>query len=187
MIPNPVYVNDEKFGVFEEIAYVGIEVFQAKPGSIYDNILLTDDLAYAEQKLRENFLQYRDEEFSMYRRVQQDKAAEEELRKLREKENQQVTDEELYTGKGESGSEISSSTTIDEDTKDFVFPTDDVTDPPTAADFEFPFDVEHNKYFLEKQKMNARKSSAGGRRNWREHRLEKQHGQELPEDREFSE
>jgi calreticulin len=186
MIPNPLYLRDEKFGVFEDIAYVGIEVFQSKPGSIYDNILLTDDLAYAEQKLRENFLQYREDEFTMYKRVQQDKAAEEELRKLRERENAALTDEEFYTSAGGTA-EDSSSTTVVEPDEAFVFPSEDVTDPPSAADFEFPFDVKHNKYFLEREKMGIRKSSSGSRRNWKEHRDRKQQENEMPEGRLFSE
>jgi calreticulin len=185
MVPNPVYVRDESFGVFEDIAFVGIEVFQSKPGAIYDNILLTDDVALAEGRLRENFLNYREEEFTMYKRVQQDKAAEEELKKLRERENAALTDEDFYTSAGGT-EEDSSSTTIVEPDDAFVFPSEDVTDPPSAADFEFPFDVKHNKYFLQREKIGLRKGSSASRRHWQEHRGRKQHEMELPEHRRFS-
>jgi calreticulin len=182
LIPNPSFVIDKEFGVFEDLSYVGIEVFQAKPGSIYDNILVTDDLEYAEKQLRDNFLQWRDEEFAMYKRVQQDKQAEEELKKLREKENQQLTEEDFYTSHEGNEEEDSSSTTVEEQDDNFAFPSDDVSDAPTAADFEFPYDVGRNKYFLEKEKFDVRRSSAQGRAKWRQHRESKRQARELRED-----
>lgn len=181
MIPNPSYMRDDGFGVFDDIACVGIEVFQVQPGTIFDNILVTDDIEYAEKQLRENFLQYRDDEFAMYKRMLQDKAAEEELRRLREKEEKELTDEEFYTSSG-SSEEVLSSTTEDEDESNFVFPSDEISDPPTTADFEFPYDVDHNRYFLEKKKMEMRISSSSQRQKWKEHRREKRRETENPED-----
>jgi len=41
-IPNPDYQSDDSLYVFDSIKYVGIEIWQVKSGSIYDNILVTD-------------------------------------------------------------------------------------------------------------------------------------------------
>ena len=184
MIPNPAYFKDNGFGVFEDIAYVGIEVFQVKPGSIFDNILVTDDLAYAEKQLRENFLQYRDDEVAMYKRVLQDKAAEEELKRLRMREQDEITDDEFYLSSKSTDS--STETAESEPQSNFVFPSDEISDPPTAADFEFPYNIEHNKYFLEKKKMALRISSSKQREKWKEHRHQKRKENEVPEDKSIS-
>lgn len=48
-IRNPRFVDDPELYKFDEICAVGIEVFQAKSGSIFDNILITDDIDYAEK------------------------------------------------------------------------------------------------------------------------------------------
>jgi hypothetical protein len=68
-----------------------------------------------------------------------------------------------------------------------VFPSEDVTDPPSAADFEFPFDVKHNRYFLQMEKISLRKGSAGARNQWKIHREQKQQAMEMSEGRMFSE
>jgi len=180
LIPNPSYLKDDGFGVFEDISYLGIEVYQTKAGSIFDNFLVTDDLKYAENTLREVFLQYREEEFSMYKKVLQDKAAEEELKRLREKESQEMTDEEFYSSSYSSGE--SSETTDQEATENFVFPSAEMTDPPTAQDFEFPYNLDHNKYFINKKKQSVRKSSSRLRGEWAKSREEKKMGMEWSED-----
>lgn len=180
MIPNPGNLRDEGFGVFEDIGYVGLEVFHVKPGAIFDNILITDDVEYAETRLRENFLQWRDDEFTMYKRVLQDKAAEEELQRLRLREQDDLTDEEFYTG-GRSNGESTATTSEDEDESNFVFPSDEISDPPTAADFEFPYNIEHNRYFSERRRLSRRASSASRRQKWKEERRDKRHDREMPE------
>jgi len=46
-IDNPDYVNDPNIGIFESNKFIGIEIWQVKSGSIFDNFLVTDDLATA--------------------------------------------------------------------------------------------------------------------------------------------
>jgi calreticulin len=186
LIPNPVHLADPGFAAWDDLLYVAVEVFQVKPGSIFDNILVTDDIEYAEKQLRENFLQYRDDEFAMYKRVQQDKQAEEELKKLRDRDGQVRTEDDVYTHGSKSESEESSSTTVDEPDQNFNFPSDDVSDAPTAADFEFPYDVSHNRYFLERQKGATWIASSQTRAKWREHREQKRHSRELAEHEQLS-
>jgi len=42
-IDNPDYVADDKLYLQKDLSYVGIDVWQVKSGTIFDNVLLTDD------------------------------------------------------------------------------------------------------------------------------------------------
>merc|ERR1711861_77946 len=46
-IANPKYVDDNTIGQYDSFAFVGIDVWQVKSGTIFDNILITDDVATA--------------------------------------------------------------------------------------------------------------------------------------------
>jgi len=48
-IANPDYAADDSIGKFESNKYVGIEIWQVKAGSIFDNFLVTDSIATAEE------------------------------------------------------------------------------------------------------------------------------------------
>jgi len=48
MIDNPAFKADPNLYAFDSFKYVGIEIWQVKSGSIYDNILVTDSVAEAE-------------------------------------------------------------------------------------------------------------------------------------------
>ncbi|KAH0787491.1 Calreticulin family protein [Histomonas meleagridis] len=183
MIKNPSHIEDKGFGVFDDLSYFGIEVYQKTPGSIFDNLLVTDDLKYAEEKLTENFLRYKDLESSMYKRVLQDRAAEKELKKLRERERQMLTEDEFYTQNSQE-SETTSSIDYSESETDenFDFPSSEITDPPKASDFKFPYDVDYNPYFIAKKKNQIRKSSFSEREKWRAHREMKRKESEVPEE-----
>lgn len=47
MIANPEYKDDDTLYSYDSFAYVGIDVWQVKSGTIFDNILITDDAAVA--------------------------------------------------------------------------------------------------------------------------------------------
>jgi calreticulin len=49
MVPNPDFKEDNTLYLYEDNGAVGIEVWQVKSGSIFDNILITDDVAAAER------------------------------------------------------------------------------------------------------------------------------------------
>ena len=48
-IPNPDYVADDQIYLYEDNAFVGFDLWQVKSGSIFDNIIITDDLSEAEE------------------------------------------------------------------------------------------------------------------------------------------
>ncbi|KAI8032297.1 Calreticulin-3 [Camellia lanceoleosa] len=54
-IDNPEFEDDPDLYVLKPIQYVGIEVWQVKGGSVYDNVLICDDPAYAKQAVEEVF------------------------------------------------------------------------------------------------------------------------------------
>jgi len=54
-IPNPKYVPDSNLYAFDSFKFVGIEIWQVKAGSIYDNFLVTDDVDLAKSEA-ENIL-----------------------------------------------------------------------------------------------------------------------------------
>jgi len=48
-IPNPDYAVDDQIYAFDSNKYVGIEIWQVKSGTIFDNILVTDDVDVAKE------------------------------------------------------------------------------------------------------------------------------------------
>lgn len=55
MIPNPNYFEDDKLYLQKDIKFVGIDIWQVKAGTIFDNILITDDEDFARQVAKETF------------------------------------------------------------------------------------------------------------------------------------
>jgi len=43
-IPNPEYVPDDQLYVQDGMRYVGIEIWQVKSGTIFDNIIIADNM-----------------------------------------------------------------------------------------------------------------------------------------------
>ncbi|XP_060089083.1 calreticulin-3 [Heteronotia binoei] len=48
-IENPAYVPDESISVYENISVIGLDLWQVRSGTIFDNFLITDEEAYAEE------------------------------------------------------------------------------------------------------------------------------------------
>ncbi|CAN6467886.1 unnamed protein product [Victoria cruziana] len=55
MIDNPDFKDDPDIYVFHNLNYVGIELWQVKSGTMFDNILLTDDPEYARKFAEETW------------------------------------------------------------------------------------------------------------------------------------
>jgi len=49
LVPNPDYVDDDSLYAFDDNKFVGFEIWQVKAGTIFDNIIITDDAAEAEK------------------------------------------------------------------------------------------------------------------------------------------
>ncbi|GMN62705.1 hypothetical protein TIFTF001_031787 [Ficus carica] len=84
-IDNPEFEDDPDLYVLKPIKYVGIEVWQVKAGSIFDNILICDDPQYAKQVVEEVFA-HREAEKEAFEEAEKERRAheEEEARRARE-------------------------------------------------------------------------------------------------------
>merc|ERR1719440_542533 len=48
-IANPEYVDDDKVYLYKDFSFIGFDLWQVKGGSIFDNIIITDDVAEADK------------------------------------------------------------------------------------------------------------------------------------------
>lgn len=107
-IDNPEYVADDKLYAYSDIAHLGFDLWQVKAGTIFDNILITDDEVFAEEVGAETWGKTKDAEKKMK------DAQDEEERKQREAE-------QAERGEGEDGEED-----FDEDMMDDMEDMDDM-------------------------------------------------------------
>jgi calreticulin len=61
-IPNPDYYHDDSIYAFNSHAFLGIEIWQVKSGTIFDNFLVTDDAALATARATEILVRFAAEE-----------------------------------------------------------------------------------------------------------------------------
>jgi calreticulin len=84
LIANPDFKDDSNLYLFESNKYVGIEIWQVKSGTIFDNIIVTDDVDEA-KKLADLTNKTKEGEKKMFDKQEEErKAKEEEERKARE-------------------------------------------------------------------------------------------------------
>lgn len=85
-IDNPEFEDDPDIYVLKPIKYVGIEVWQVKAGSVYDNILVCDDPQYAREVVEDYLANHREAEKEALEEAEKEKKAreEEEAKRARE-------------------------------------------------------------------------------------------------------
>merc|ERR1711948_50989 len=47
-IANPEFVDDDKLYKYDDFGFIGFDLWQGKGGTIFDNIIITDDVAEAD-------------------------------------------------------------------------------------------------------------------------------------------
>lgn len=62
LIANPDFKPDPTVAVYENLKHVGFDLWQVKAGTIFDNILVTDDFAEAQKALETLFTPFKDSE-----------------------------------------------------------------------------------------------------------------------------
>lgn len=87
-IDNPEYTADDKLYAYSDIAHIGFDLWQVKSGTIFDNILITDDESFAEEVGAETWGKTKDGEKKMK------DAQDEEERKQREAEAAEAGEDE---------------------------------------------------------------------------------------------
>merc|ERR1712224_1076325 len=102
LIANPKFVDDDKLYSYPKFSTVGIDVWQVKSGTIFDNILITDDVDYAKAHGDKTWKAQKDGEKAMKEKADEEKrkkdeeerAKKEEERKKKEEEDKAKKDEE---------------------------------------------------------------------------------------------
>lgn len=93
-IANPDYYDDDSLYSYDSFKYIGIEVWQVKAGTIFDNFLITDDIEEA-NKFGELTKKTREGEKKMFDKAEEErKAKEEEERKQKEAEGKKDDEDE---------------------------------------------------------------------------------------------
>merc|ERR1712137_346169 len=98
MIPNPDYVHDSEIYAYTT-AGVGIEIWQVKSGSIFDNIYVGNDVAYA-KSVADKIVELRDQEKALQAAEDEAERAEREAEMARleaELEEEEEEEEEGHT------------------------------------------------------------------------------------------
>jgi len=90
MIDNPDYKEDKEVYKYDDFSWVGVDVWQVKAGTIYDNILLGDDVKEAEDIAKRTFVPLRDAEKK--KKEAKDKAEEEERKRRLEEDKKKAAD-----------------------------------------------------------------------------------------------
>ncbi|XP_025795792.1 calreticulin-like isoform X1 [Panicum hallii] len=108
LIDNPDYKDDPYIYAFDSLKHIGIELWQVKSGTLFDNILITDDPEYAKKFAEENWAKQKDAE----------KAAFDEAEKKRLEEESPSTNDDNDADKDEDDVEDDKADTAAEETKD---------------------------------------------------------------------
>lgn len=99
-IPNPEYEADEFLYRYEDFGVIGLDLWQVKSGTIFDNFLITDDEKYAEEFGNETWGETKDAEKKM-----KDEQDEEERKKAEEAAKAMEEEEEEEEEEGDEGEE----------------------------------------------------------------------------------
>jgi len=82
-IPNPEFVEDKNIGQYDNIGGVGIEIWQVKAGTIFDDIIVTDNWAEAKSFMEQTFEANKAEEKNMFDEAEKVRTAKEEAERKR--------------------------------------------------------------------------------------------------------
>jgi calreticulin len=90
-ISNPDFFEDNQVYAFDNLGAVGIEIWQVKAGTIFDNIIVTDSVSEAEAFMASTFEKHKAAEKTMFDSAEKSKRdAEEESRKKAEEERKKT-------------------------------------------------------------------------------------------------
>jgi len=82
-IANPEFVDDDKLYLYKDFGFIGFDLWQVKGGTIFDNIMITDDVAEADSFAKK---------WKALSDVEKEKKKEDEAKKADEKKEEPKTD-----------------------------------------------------------------------------------------------
>jgi len=115
MIDNPDFKDDPDLYVFPNLKYVGIELWQVKSGTLFDNVLISDDPEYAKKLAEETWGKQKDAE----------KAAFDEAEKTREEEESKDDPVDSDAEDGDVDADDAEADDVDDDAEDPTASVDD--------------------------------------------------------------
>jgi len=101
-IPNPEYEPNDKLYAYDDFGAIGFDLWQVKSGTIFDDVLITDDVELADERVKA-FKELAKGELAMKTAEQEKKAAEEAAKAKEEEEAEE--DEEEAEDEEEEGTE----------------------------------------------------------------------------------
>jgi calreticulin len=109
MIDNPDFKDDPYIYAFDSLKYIGIELWQVKSGTLFDNIIITDDPALAKKFAEETWGKHKEAEKAAFDEAEK-KNEEEEAAKagdedddLEDEEDDEKADEDKADSDAEDG------------------------------------------------------------------------------------
>merc|ERR1711994_492639 len=93
-IDNPDFVEDDELYMYESFGVVGIDIWQVKAGSIFDNIFLGDSLEEAQEFMKETYTKNKDAEKEMFDKAEEERRAKEEEERKKEEEERKAREAE---------------------------------------------------------------------------------------------
>merc|ERR1719271_67109 len=102
-IDNPKYVADDNLYRYASFGTVGIDVWQVKSGSIFDNILITDDVDYAKQHAEKTWKAQKDGEKAMKEKADEEKRKKDQEERKKKEEERKAAEEAKGDAEEESG------------------------------------------------------------------------------------
>merc|ERR1719229_507965 len=80
--------------MYESFGVVGIDIWQVKSGTVFDNIIITDNLEEAKAFMDETYGKSKDAEKAMFDKAEEERRAKEEEERKKEEEERQAREAE---------------------------------------------------------------------------------------------
>merc|ERR1719486_1128525 len=93
LIDNPKYVADDKLYSYASFGHVGIDIWQVKSGTIFDNILITDDVEYAKTAGEKGWKANQAGEKAMKEKADEEKRKADEAKRKKDEEERKKKEE----------------------------------------------------------------------------------------------
>merc|ERR1712054_705264 len=103
LIDNPKYVADDTLYKYDSFSTVGIDIWQVKSGTIFDNILVTDDVDYAKAHGEKTWKAQKDGEKAMKEKADEEKRKKDEEERKKKEEERKKKEEEDKAKKAAEG------------------------------------------------------------------------------------
>ncbi|GJM97152.1 hypothetical protein PR202_ga14057 [Eleusine coracana subsp. coracana] len=102
LIDNPEYKDDPYVYAFDSLKHIGIELWQVKSGTLFDNMLITDDPEYAKKFAEETWGKHKDAEKAAFdeaekKRLEEESANTEEDNDDADEEEDEADDDKAHT------------------------------------------------------------------------------------------